>query len=269
MPGVLERTALAALIEERLGIELGAWNEAEVRALLGRGGPGPRTEADAVAALRADPAELAAWAGALTAGETCFFRHAEQLRGFADVVLPAALARGRRPVRVLSVGCATGEEAYSLALLARERLGDQAPREVSILGIDINPEAIRRARLARFPDRALWQLPSPAYRALFRRAGREWTLPPELGRGVAFEVRNAMDADPAFWAPGSFDVVLCRNVLIYFAAGARRRMLERLAGTLAPGGCLLLGPADVLRGMPPMLAPGAVPGAFHAREGGR
>ena len=264
-----EWRTLATTIDERLGLELGAWNDVEVRTQLARreGAQASGGTARYLQALAESPTELASWAEVLTAGETFFFRHEEQLRVFADVALPAALARARRPVRVLSVGCATGEEPYSLAILARERLGDGAPREVSILGIDINAEFIRRARLAQFSERALWRLPSPAYRALFRRTAQGYTLAETMTRGVSFEVRNLMAPDPAFWAPGAFDLILCRNVLIYFSERARYQVLEQLATALVPGGRLFLGPADALRAVPRALTADRATGVYAAREG--
>jgi len=137
-----------------------------------------------------DPAEVGELARELTVGETYFFRHAEQLRVFGDVVL--ASRTGGRRVRVLSAGCASGEEAYSLAMVARER-GRDVPAEVSILGVDVNPAAIQKARRGRFSTWALRGMPEDVKQRWLRHDGRDFVIDESLKDVVQFEEANLAD----------------------------------------------------------------------------
>ncbi len=195
-------------------------------------------------------AELRTLARALTVNETYFFRNAEHLRALAEVALPACRRANpsRRPLRILSAGCASGEEAYSLAILARDTL-EPAGLPVSIHGIDVNPAMIERAARARYSTWALRETPAPIQARYFRANGREMILDEELRKTVSFEERNLVDDDHAFWRPESFDVIFCRNVLMYFAPGKAQAVMARLSRSLVPGGYLFLGYAETMRGL--------------------
>ena len=134
----------------------------------------------------------------------------------------------RRPLRILSAGCASGEEAYSLAILARDSL-EPAGYPVTIHGIDVNPAMIERAARARYSPWALRDTPAAIQARYFRANGREMILDEDLHKTVSFEERNLMDEDHAFWRPGIFDVIFCRNVLMYFAADKARAVMARLS----------------------------------------
>lgn len=194
--------------------------------------------------------ELGALAQELTVGETYLFRHADQLRAFAEVVLPA-LAR-RMPdggaIRILSAGCASGDEPYSLAIVARETL-PELRWPTTIRAVDANHAILARARRARFRSWALRETPAEMQRRYFRPAGQEFVLADAVRRMVTFEQRNIAVDDPALWAPGSYDVVFCRNVIMYFTRDAQRATVERMARALVPGGYLFLGSAETLRGL--------------------
>ena len=194
--------------------------------------------------------ELRALAERLTVGETYFFRYWDQFRAFVEVVLPASLrARSGRPVRVLSAGCASGEEAYSLAMLARENAAPSGARDVRVLGVDVNRAALEKAARARY---SAWSLreTSPEMRArYFRPEGRDFCLDGEVVTMASFEERNLIDEDPAFWRPDAFDVVFCRNVLMYFSPDLMAAVVARITRSLAPEGFLFLGHAETLRGV--------------------
>lgn len=186
----------------------------------------------------------------LTIPETYFFRHYDQFRAFAEVALPDRLrARsmfGR--LAILSAGCATGEEAYSLAALAREVAGDRS-RELAITGIDINPENIRKAVEGRYSARALRQTTVEMQQKLFGQQHQDYILDESLRRAVRFEERNLLRDDPDFWQAEAFDIIFCRNVLIYFSAEQAQALVSRFVRALAPGGYLFLGHAENLRGL--------------------
>ncbi|MCW3834737.1 CheR family methyltransferase [Sphingomonas canadensis] len=196
-------------------------------------------------------AELRALAQELTVTETSFFRHPGQIQAFAEIVLPdrarAAAAEGRA-LSILSAGCASGEEPYTLAACARESPA-LAGRAIGILGIDVNPAMLRKAEAGRYSEWSLRQTPPELRNQLFRRDGGDSVLIPAVRRLVGFEERNLVADDPAFWATGRFDVIFCRNVLMYFPPATARAVVARMAQSLAPGGYLFLGYAETLRGL--------------------
>ena len=193
--------------------------------------------------------ELRALAPELTVGETYFFRHFEQLRAFVEIAMPDCLARaGARSMRLLSAGSASGEEAYSLAILLREHFADVAPR-VHIRGIDVNPVMIEKATQARYLPWALRELPRELRARWFRSEGREAILDESIRSAVSFNERNLAIDDGELWMPHAYDVIFCRNVLMYFTFEQARALVARLTHSLAPGGYLFLGHAETLRGL--------------------
>jgi len=191
--------------------------------------------------------ELRVLAQELTVAETYFFRGVEQLQAFMDVALPAcALARPGQPLRVLSAGCASGEEPYSLAILLSEQ---GKPWTVELHGIDVNSAMLKRAEQGRYSAWALRETPAEVQARCFRPQGRDFVLHERFRSLVTFEERNLIRDDPAFWRPGAFDVIFCRNVLMYFSADVAAEVVSRFAHSLAPGGYLFLGYAETLRGL--------------------
>lgn len=190
--------------------------------------------------------EVGSIARALTVGETYFCRNREQFSVLTEVVLPARL-RVNRPVRVLSAGCASGEEPYTIAMALRESGID--PSAVAIRAVDVNPDALQKARRGRYTPWALRETPVALQRAWFRSEGRELVLDEDLRASVQFEQRNLVADDPDLWAPGSYDVVFCRNVIMYFAPETMKQVIARVARALRPGGYLFLGHAETLRGL--------------------
>lgn len=194
--------------------------------------------------------ELREIAQELTVGETYFFRHSDQFRAFAEVALPARIeARASvRQIRLLSAGCSSGEEAYTLSILARERLLDtHPPFELMIRGVDINPRAIERARAASYSTWALRETPEVVQKQYFSVVGKDYSLSKAIRENVRFDEENLVADDS--WAPESFDVIFCRNVLMYFTPENAQRVVRRFARALAPGGYLFLGHAENLRGL--------------------
>jgi chemotaxis protein methyltransferase CheR len=209
----------------------------------------------------ASPSEISALARELTVGETYFFRNHEQFSALAEVVFPARL-RARAPqqpapktLRLLSAGCSSGEEAYSMAIVARETL--IPPCTVVIRAVDVNPEALERARRRRYSPWALRETPRDIQTKWFREHGRDMVLDDAIRDMVTFEAANLAKDDPRLWQPACYDVIFCRNVLMYFEPQQMRAVIARIAQSLAPGGFLFLGHAETLRG---------VSDAFHLRN---
>lgn len=215
--------------------------------------------------IRSEEADLLA--GELTVGETYFFRHGEQLRAFEEAVLaPWAASSPRRKLRILSAGCATGEEAYSLAILALERLPDAGPDEISIRGADLNPARIRKAEAARYSSWSLRQTPEDVRARWFRAEGKEFALSERARALATFECRNLAAEAPDLWRPGSFDAVFCRNMIMYMTPQAVEATIARIAFALAPDGLLFLGHAETLRGLSQDFHLRQTHGSFHYRR---
>ncbi|PYR92645.1 MAG: protein-glutamate O-methyltransferase [Acidobacteria bacterium] len=195
------------------------------------------------------PDEVAALAREVTIPETYFFRNLDQYRAFAEIVLPDRLAAptvGRR-LRILSLGCASGEEAYSLAILVRDMIANPAC-DVSIVGVDVNSAMIEKANRGRFSAWALRETPEEDRRRWFRADGPDFILDDAVRTSVRFEQRNLIDDDPQLWQSSTYDVVFFRNVVMYFTPDQGRRVVDRIARALCPGGYLFLGHAETLRG---------------------
>jgi chemotaxis protein methyltransferase CheR len=248
---------LRAVVAARLGMLVEDDNRvqllAEVAAERARA-TGARSTDAYVAALEADaaPEEVRALAERITVGETYFFRNANDLRAFVGAVLPerirARLARGERRLRVLSAGCSSGEEPYTLAMLAHE-VPELASWDLAIRALDVNPAAIARARTARYSTWSLRQTGHDLRERFFTGGPREFQVVDEVRALVAFEEHNLVDEDPRTLPAATYDVVFCRNVLMYFGPEATRRVVARLAASLLPGGFLFLGHAETLRGV--------------------
>lgn len=197
-----------------------------------------------------DDEESAALAQELTIGETYFFRNGEQFRALSEVVLPGLLRQrtDSKSLRILSAGCASGEEAYTLAMVARDAVPDPSWR-VLIRAVDLNPAALECAAAARYSPWALRETPPDVERRWFSPSGRMLALAPAIRSAVSFERRNLTLDDPELWRPGFYDVIFCRNVIMYFSPETMREVVARMAIALAPGGYLFLGHAETLRGL--------------------
>jgi chemotaxis protein methyltransferase CheR len=199
----------------------------------------------------ADPTELRALAEQLTVTETFFFRNSDHFRALKGHVLPERMrARGQdRRLQILSAGCASGEEPYSIAVSVREALVDLSSWDVKITGLDVNPSMIAKATRARYSSWSLRSTSEELRARHFVPEGKELALRPEIQQMVSFEERNLTEEDPLFWQSSSFDVVFCRNVVMYFAPEVAREVVRRIRRALVPGGFLFLGHAETLRGL--------------------
>ena len=179
---------------------------------------------------------------ALTVGHTWFFRDAEQTAAVSQL-----LAKARtRPVRVWIAGCATGEEAYTVAMLAQS-----LATPVEILATDINSKAIERAREGEYSPWSVREVPRELSAMLVSSTGGRVRVGPDLQRLVRFEQHNLMDSPPAPRTGPGWQLVLCRNVLIYFRPEDVPVTVLRLANALAVDGHLIFGAGEVLRYAPP------------------
>jgi chemotaxis protein methyltransferase CheR len=195
-------------------------------------------------------AESRALALELTVPETYFFRHMDQFRAFTDVALPEAhTARGQTAsLSLLSVGCASGEEPYSLAILLRER-GVDAGSSAAIRALDINPAMLAKAARGVYSAWALRETPTDIQRRWFRKVGKVFELEQRIRDAVTFEEVNLAQENAELWVPETYDVIFCRNLLMYFTPDSAQTLVVRMTRALAPGGHLFLGHAETLRGL--------------------
>ncbi len=209
--------------------------------------------ADYADRVEQDAAEWRRLVPGVAVGETRFFRDRERWDAVERDVIPGLIARrGGRPLRLWSAGCATGQEAWGLAMVC-DRLRDHYPGLVAeVIGSDINPDALAAARDAVYPESALRGV-ARADRARFFEPGPgqgTCRVRADLRPRVRFEELNLLA-----WAGGphrgpAYDLILCLRVLIYLSPEATERVLAALAGALAPGGVLLVGHTESLTAPP-------------------
>ena len=189
--------------------------------------------------LDAQPEEYDLLVDALTITVTKFFRNPETYAVLRERVVPAIVAGGG-PIAVWSAGCATGEEAYTLAILFREAGGSRARIDAT----DLDPAALATLARAEYPEAALEDLP-PDLRARWFTAQAPWRVSPEIVRMVR-PLRHDLTHDPAPQPP--YQLIVCRNVVIYFDRPLQERLFRDFHDALVPGGWLLLGKVEALFG---------------------
>lgn len=184
---------------------------------------------------------------AMTTNETYFFRDPAQYDAIRSVLLPRLKEERRdcRRLRFWSAAASTGQEAYSLAMLLLDAgLSDW---NIEILGTDFSSQVVERARTGRYQQIEVNRgLPASLLVRHFRRAGMDWQLNEQVRRMVDFKT---IDLRKSIHTLGAFDLVFCRNVMIYFDAETKMNILKQLHGALPPGGWLLLGGAETALGV--------------------
>jgi chemotaxis protein methyltransferase CheR len=197
-------------------------------------------------------ADLSTLISVVAVHKTDLFRDEVQLSAFRAHVLEPLVARVLgRPLRVWSAGCATGEEVATLLMMMDEAGADGGS---TVLGTDISEVALNRARTLSFPGEQVRRLPGGLRERYFVPDGSRSILVPELRERASFQHHNLMESPYPTAASGEgFDIIFCRNVLIYFTAEAFDRVVGLLAERLAPGGTLILSAAEPLLQAPPSL----------------
>lgn len=202
--------------------------------------------------LRSDAAERVRMFDLILTNETSFFREPAQFTFIAESLIPRWIAEAeagerRRSIRIWSAGCATGEEPFSLAMLLRDALVEWA---IDILATDLSTVALERASEGIWPIAKASAIPEKLLRRYMLRGVAEragmMRVAPEIRSLVQFRRVNLHDA--AQTPRGPFDLVLCRNVLIYFAEQARRQAVGRLIASCSRGAYLFVGHAETLQG---------------------
>jgi chemotaxis protein methyltransferase CheR len=247
------RERLRQLATERLGLAATSLQDARVDAALESIAAGAHTPGENLEALTALTCDEPAWQriiGALVVGETSFFRQKPwflQLQRYAiEPLLDAARDSGSRRLRIWSAACATGEEAYSIAIVLDRLLRHKAGWDIRILGTDINADFIAAARRARYRAWSLRELDPETRARYFEEVepGR-FELAAAIRDMVTFETLNLVeeqrDGGPDISGAG---LIVCRNILMYMSAQNQRTVADRLTANLATGGWLAVAPVE-------------------------
>ena len=270
--GLADLSPFRDFLESHTGLHFGAHNQRLLeRGLMRRmqalclADPGDYL--DFLAAADGNQEELNRLLGLLTVGETCFFRYRTHHEALIHSVFPELLARNAasRRLSIWSAGCSTGEEPYSLAMKLLENFPQLSAWDVRILATDINKRALRLAREGVYPERSLRQV-EPHYRqGYFSRSGQHFLVVPRVRQLVRFAYHNLQSDSYPDAASGTadLDLILCRNVLIYFRAETIRQIIARFAACLSPGGYLFLGHAETLQSLSDRFARHHQHGAFY------
>lgn len=218
------------LVESRLAPIARQVGEADVTGLVAR-------------LRRGDPALSDAVVDALTTNETSWFRDAHPFAAFTQHLLPdVAKSSPTRNITIWSAACSSGQEAYSLAMLLLDWLPQNPGFSAKIVGTDISPKMVERARAARFSQLEVNRgLPAPSLVKYFEQQGRDWVIKQQLRDMCRFDRGNL--AQPPVGVP-TCDIVFLRNVLIYFDLDTKRTVLSHVRRVLRPGGFLVLGGAE-------------------------
>jgi chemotaxis protein methyltransferase CheR len=238
---------------ERFGLDLRQGKQSLVVARLGkilrrRGLSSIREYLSVLANERGDMAgtELI---DALTTNHTSFFRESDHFSFLTGEVLPK-LRAARRPLRIWSAACSSGEEPYSIAFTILDTLGPEGLASADILATDISTKVLERARRGMYREEQVAGIARASLGKYFLRgtgsASGWYKVRPEIAARVRFERLNLMDSWPYM---ERFPAIFCRNVMIYFNKDTQSKLVERLVGLLEPGGHLLVGHAESLSGI--------------------
>ena len=238
------------LVAQRCGLTFDETSETNLRSALDKRvvATGAGAFASYFTRLIGDEAEFHELVALLTVNETYFFREPTQLTLLTDGLLPRLMAGrdGHGPIRILSAGCSTGEEPYSIAIALKEKFGDGVGHLVSITAADIDHRALTCARRAEYGEFSFRALSATVRDRPFEQtAPRRYTLHPGVRSLVQFHHLNLLS--PAYpRALHDFDIVFFRNVSIYFDVETRKTILANLRAIMAEGGFLVLGASETL-----------------------
>jgi chemotaxis protein methyltransferase CheR len=243
---------LAGLLEARTGQQLTMsrrWRiETALSALLRERGIATLDELITILVMGKEPSLSQQVVEALLNNETYFFRDRAPFDLLSRYALPELAARRakNRRIRIWSAGCSTGQEVYSLAMLFAEDADKWRGWTIDILGTDVSTQCVERARLGTYGQFEVQRgLAINQMIRWFEETGDGWRAVEALRRPVRFQVHNLLEPAPH---PGGFDIVLCRNVLLYLSAEKRSLAFERLAGAMAEDGWLMLGAGETVIG---------------------
>jgi chemotaxis protein methyltransferase CheR len=241
---------LAGLLEARTGQQLTMsrrWRiETALSSLLRERGIATLDELITILVMGKEPGLSNQVVEALLNNETYFFRDRSPFDLLERSVLPEIAQRASRRLRIWSAGCSTGQEVYSLAMMFAENETAWRGWTIDILGTDVSGEVVDRARAGVYTQFEVQRgLGIGQTIKWFEESDEGWRVVEGLRRPIRFQVHNILEPPPH---PGQFDIVLCRNVLLYLNAEKRRAAFDRLASAMAPDGWLMLGAGETVIG---------------------
>jgi len=193
--------------------------------------------------------EMTSLLDSLMISETSFFRNQPQFELFRAAVLPEIVARknrnAARSIRVWSAGCSTGQEPYSVVMMMLEELPDVDSWSIRAFASDLSFTALERAQGGSYRPEQLKGVSEPYLRKYFKKDDGKYVIAERVKRHVIFDYHNLKHDNGL----RGLDVILCRNVMIYFDTEEQRRLIERFATCLSPGGYLFIGHAESLQGL--------------------
>ena len=192
---------------------------------------------------------------AMTTNESFFFRDGQPFQAFRTFILPRLLAAraARRHIRIWSAACSSGQEPYSLAMILADEAAKLAGWRVELVATDLSTEILDKAQAGLYSQFEVQRgLPIQLLVKYFKQQGDRWQIDPAIRSMVSFRQLNLLDD---FAVLGRFDVIFCRNVLIYFDQPTKTLVLDRLSRQMAPDGHLYLGGAETVLGITDKLQP--------------
>jgi chemotaxis protein methyltransferase CheR len=192
---------------------------------------------------------------AMMTNESFFFRDGKPFDQFKTVVLPRLLqARAaNKTIRIWCAAASTGQEPYTIAMILKEEAAKLAGWRIEIVGTDLSREALDRAKLGAYSQFEVQRgLPITLLVKYFKQDGDRWLIAPELKTNITFKELNLLSD---FTSLGTFDVVFCRNVLIYFDQPTKAKILDKISRMMPPDGVLYLGGAETVLGVTEKFAP--------------
>lgn len=201
----------------------------------------------------------------LTVNETYFYREPDAIEWLTNTYLPQRLAEKGGPLHIFSAGCSSGEEPYSMAMALWERYGERAKQLFRITGGDLDQQVLRKAQMGIYSGMSFRALPSRLKKRYFTPVGRRFQLNKPLQQWVSFKACNLLQVMPHD-IDGPFDVILFRNVSIYFDEPTRYAIQQRLEQLLAPQGVLLCGVTETLGNDLGIMELAEAQGVFYFRQ---
>ncbi|HBR70010.1 MAG TPA: chemotaxis protein CheR [Rhodospirillaceae bacterium] len=227
----------AYLVESRLGPVAKKWNFPSLEAMTDslRAVPNPKLVNDIVEAM--------------TTNETSFFRDIKPFDLFRDTVLPHMLKNrvNQRKIKIWCAAASSGQEPYSLAMIVKEKGSVFAGWDISLKATDISNDILEMARQGVYSQFEVQRgLPITMLMKYFKQSDEKWTISDDIKKMIRYEYFNLLEN---FASLGNFDVIFCRNVLIYFDEPTKRQIFEKMSKILAPDGFLFLGGAETVIGI--------------------
>jgi chemotaxis methyl-accepting protein methylase len=244
--------SLARQISQGAGVALDAYKDKCIRRRIAvrMRACGVHTYADYQALLTRTPIEYQRLRDVLTINDTRFYRNPDTWKLLRQELIPSLCAQVTGAIRIWSAGCASGEEAYTTAVLFAEhfdRIGQPERLEsVTVDATDIDRECLERARSAQYRREALTDMPAELVQGYFQQAGLEYRVQPRVQRRVLVE---QLDLNRDAPIRSDYHLLLCRNVVIYFDRPMQERLFLLFSQALAPGGYLVLGKVETLFGV--------------------